>query len=78
MPRQKESERLIRGFLVDNDKMFHTLDSNGRLRGKFNFISYREKSATDENEFDTYVQKMSNLKLKKKRSYNKKESDTSN
>ena len=78
MPRQKGNERLIRSFLVDNDKKFPPLDSNGKLRGKYNFVSYRDKGTTDENELDTYVQKMSNLKLKKKRSYHKKESDTSN
>ena len=78
MPRQKGNERLIRSFLVDNDKKFSPLDSNGKLRGKYNFVSYRDKGTTDENELDTYVQKMSNLKLKKKRSYHKKESDTSN
>ena len=78
MPRQKGNERLIRSFLVDNDKKFPPLDSNGKLRGKYNFVSYRDKGTTDENELDTYVQKMSNLKLKKRRSYHKKESDTSN
>ena len=76
MPRQKGNERLIRGFLVDNDKMFPPLDSNGRLRGKLNFVSYREKGTTDENELDTYVQTMSNLKLKKRKRYHKKESNT--
>lgn len=75
MPRKKGNEILIRGFLVDNDKMFPPLDSNGKLRGKYNLISYRNKNTTDKNDLDDYIGKMNNLKLKRKRRYHKKESD---
>ena len=76
LPRQKGNEKLMRGFWVDNDKKFPPLDKNGKPRGKYNLISYRDKGSTDENELDTYVQTMSNLKLKKRKRYHKKESNT--
>ena len=65
MPREKGNEKLMRAVLVDNDKNFAPINSNGKTRGKVGAVSYREKGKSDKNDIDDYLEKCSNMVLYK-------------